>query len=453
MQHRRQPADVPAVARRECRQQPDRGVLGRMCRSSQPDGRERQLGHHLVGHQPPHRLGRHAVHRQVERGGVPDVAGHRVTPQIAGDLVGKLDHPVADHPASTPSPGEFADDVHLGDAHRLGVIGQVQLFHHRHRLGRQVTGHQPLLALVQVDGPFMHRPIGGAPVDAAHHAPGAGLDDLDRTPDRPTQVDGIHRAFGTRPEPAGGSGAQQPLGAQPGRKVAHRLAEPALVARFQRSLLGGRRQVRSEHVGVLRAQHRLLDRPVEDQLRMVEQVRVQRVVAGHQHHQRVALAAARPAGLLPERLERPRETGDHHGIQAGDVDPQLQGIGGRHPRQFTIPQPRLKLTAVTGQVAGPVARHPASGFDTFGGPQRDQFGLAAAGHEGDHLLTVVHQPGQQFGRLSWRLGRRFPQDHIAGRVRGRVLVDLVQRAVFADQQRPGRPGVARGRRRQHEDRV
>jgi len=98
-------------------------------------------------------------------------------------------------------------------------------------------------------------------------------------------------------------------------------------------------------------QHRLLHRTIEDEFRMVEQMAVQRIIAGDHHHQSIPVAAPRASRLLPERSQGAREPGHHHRIQPGDVDAQLQGIGRSHPGKLSRPQPGFQLPAITRQIA------------------------------------------------------------------------------------------------------
>ena len=114
-----------------------------------------------------------------------------------------------------------------------------------------------------------------------------------------------------------------------------------------------------EHVGVGRVGDRGLDRAAEDRLRVVGEVVVQRVVPGDEDDQRLLLRPARAAGLLPQRGERPRVAGQHHRVQPGDVDAELEGVGRRDAQQVTGRQRPLQLPPFLGQVAAAVGVHPA----------------------------------------------------------------------------------------------
>lgn len=90
---------------------------------------------------------------------------------------------------------------------------------------------------------------------------------------------------------------------------------------------------------------------------MVDQIRVQRIVTGNQHHQRALAAPARPARLLPERGHRPGKTSQHHRIQSGDINAQLQSVGGSQPAQLALGQGLVQRATVLGKITGPIRRH------------------------------------------------------------------------------------------------
>jgi len=63
---------------------------------------------------------------------------------------------------------------------------------------------------MQVDGALVNRSVGGAVVDAAQHASGVGLDDLDRVIMRTPQIDLVDGPIVLGPEPATRPRAQHP---------------------------------------------------------------------------------------------------------------------------------------------------------------------------------------------------------------------------------------------------
>lgn len=108
---------------------------------------------------------------------------------------------------------------------------------------------------------------------------------------------------------------------------------------------------------VNRIDHHALDRFVQQCCGMVDQIRVQRIVTGNQHHQRALAAPARPARLLPERGHRPGKTSQHHRIQSGDINAQLQSVGGSQPAQLALGQGLVQRATVLGKITGPIRRH------------------------------------------------------------------------------------------------
>jgi hypothetical protein len=137
---------------------------------------------------------------------------------------------------------------------------------------------------------------------------------------------------------------------------------------------------------------------------MVHQVGVQRVVACDHHDQRALAAATRAAGLLPERRDGPREARQHHRVQAGDVDAELQGIGGGKPAQFAFGQGPFELAAVLGQIPGSVGGHPLGqiGRDILQPGARTQcrqLGAPAGPDERQRPRALGDQVGHHPGRF------------------------------------------------------
>ena len=134
-------------------------------------------------------------------------------------------------------------------------------------------------------------------------------------------------------------------------------AEVAHLGLLERQFGCRAEKLRPENVRVGGVDDHPLDRFVQQRRRMVDQIGVQRIVAGDQHHQRTLAAPARAAGLLPERRDRPGKTGEHHRVQPGDVDAQLQRVGGGQAAQPALGQGTLQRAAVLGEITGPVRRH------------------------------------------------------------------------------------------------
>ena len=102
----------------------------------------------------------------------------------------------------------------------------------------------------------------------------------------------------------------------------------------QRQLGRGADELRAQHVGVGRVEHAPLHRRAEQRVRVVHEVGVQGVVAGHEHHERLVARPAGASGLLPERRPRAREPGHHHRVEPGDVHAELERVRRRHAQQL-----------------------------------------------------------------------------------------------------------------------
>ena len=140
------------------------------------------------------------------------------------------------------------------------------------------------------------------------------------------------------------------------------------------------------HEGVRRVDHRRLQRPGEQLGGVLEVPAVELVVAGHEDGGRRLERPPGPAGLLPERGQRAGETLQDDGVEAGDVDAELEGVGGGHAEELALRQRRLQLAPLLGQVPAAVGGHrlrqpgvaePALGLAGH------QLGAAPAGGEGD----------------------------------------------------------------------
>ena len=163
-------------------------------------------------------------------------------------------------------------------------------------------------------------------------------------------------------------------------------------------------QVRAQHVRVRGVEHGRLDGLAEERLGVVHEVGVQRVVAGDQHRERALPGAAGAAGLLPQRRARARAAGEQHRVEAGDVDAELEGVGGGDAEQVAASQ---ALSPGPGAPRGDSRRgrrRPArqAGVDLGQGvprEQRDHLGAAAGPDEGERAHVLHDQVGEQVGRL------------------------------------------------------
>ena len=83
----------------------------------------------------------------------------------------------------------------------------------------------------------------------------------------------------------------------------------------------------AQYIGVGGVEDRLLDGLVEQRLGVCDEIGVERVVAGDQHGQRVAGAAARPPDLLPPGGSGAGEAGDDDRVESRHVDAELDVFG------------------------------------------------------------------------------------------------------------------------------
>ena len=114
-----------------------------------------------------------------------------------------------------------------------------------------------------------------------------------------------------------------------------------------------------EHVRVVGVEHGRLDRPAEQRLRVVDEVGVERVVAGDEHGERALPGPPGPAGLLPQRGPGAGPAGEQHGVQAGDVDARARARWSTAtPEQPPRLQVGLQRAPLLGQVAAAVGRDP-----------------------------------------------------------------------------------------------
>ena len=113
-----------------------------------------------------------------------------------------------------------------------------------------------------------------------------------------------------------------------------------------------------EDVRVVRVEDGRLHGLLEQRLGVVDEEGVQRVVAGHQDGQGTLPGASGPAGLLPQRRPGAGIAGDDDGIQARDIDAELEGGGGGQAQQPAGVQGALQGAAFLGEVSPAVGGDP-----------------------------------------------------------------------------------------------
>ena len=206
-----------------------------------------------------------------------------------------------------------------------------------------------------------------------------------------------------------------------------------------------------EHVGVGRVEDRGLGGG-EDRLGVVHEVGVQRVVGGDEDGQAAGAGAPGPARLLTQRDARARPAGDEDRVQPGDVDAQLQGVGGGQGPQPARTQVGLQGPALLGQVAAAVGRHRADKLgqrepQRVAGPLGHDLRRAARAHEHQRPGAHAQQIHEQFGGLD---DGAAPRRGILARV-ARVRFGAAGWGIAARDRRPavggGGDGVGAGLRR------
>ncbi len=175
---------------------------------------------------------------------------------------------------------------------------------------------------------------------------------------------------------------------------------------------------------------------------MRHQVGVEGVVLGDEHAERVLGAPAGPTHLLPEGRAGPGEAGDQDGVEAADVDAELERVGRGQPDEVAAPQRGLERPALLRQVAAPVGRDPVRQRRVDLGQQlrrgqRHLLGPASRADEGQRPDVLGHQVGQQVGHLRRR-----------GTPHGRAVLPGVRgEGRLPEQQRhPAARGVVAGQR-------
>ena len=122
----------------------------------------------------------------------------------------------------------------------------------------------------------------------------------------------------------------------------------------ERQLVRRRSEVGPEHVGVVGVEDGRLHGSPEQRLRMVHEECVERLVAGHQHAERLLAGPAGAAELLLQRGPGAGEPDADDGVQTGHVDAELERVGAREAEQVAVTQSLLELAPLLGEVAAAV---------------------------------------------------------------------------------------------------
>ena len=232
----------------------------------------------------------------------------------------------------------------------------------------------------------------------------------------------------------------------------------------QRQLVCRAAQVRHEHVRVVQVDHRPFRCAAEQLVGVAHHPLVELVLACDEHRQALLAGAATPPDLLPERGDRAREAAQHHGVEAADVDPELERVGGDDAAQPAAEQVGLDLATLRGQVAGSIGPHRIGqlGSDGAADVLGDQLGAAPRAAEHQGAQSGIDQPRRQQAGLGVHrppiapgaavLGRTgVPQRHVPWAGGRAVTLDRHDRQ--AAQLARQHLGVADGGRGEHERRL
>ena len=108
------------------------------------------------------------------------------------------------------------------------------------------------------------------------------------------------------------------------------------------------------HKGVRQVDHSLFMGFIKELLGVQHVELVQRILGGHQEHQRIPSPPSGTPRLLPCGHDRAGVARDDGAVQAADVDAQFQCVRGDHATQFAQLEPRLDRFPLLRQVPGPV---------------------------------------------------------------------------------------------------
>ena len=150
-------------------------------------------------------------------------------------------------------------------------------------------------------------------------------------------------------------------------------AEALLV--FERQLEQAGLQVAGEEQEVVGVDQPLLRIGAEEVLGVADDELVERRARRDEHADRAG-PPPRPAQLLPGGRDGPRVADEDRGLQAADVDAQLERVGADDAGDLAAAQAGLDLPPVQGQVAGAVAAHALGGVE----PRREVLAQVAEHH-------------------------------------------------------------------------
>src|SRR5690606_9778001 len=96
-------------------------------------------------------------------------------------------------------------------------------------------------------------------------------------------------------------------------------------------------------------------RPIEEEIRVLDDVLIQRVAACHHERHGAPMPAACASRLLPSARHRARVAVQDAGLQLADIDAELQRVRADDPADLAAPQPALDLAPQLRQVSAAIA--------------------------------------------------------------------------------------------------
>ena len=161
-------------------------------------------------------------------------------------------------------------------------------------------------------------------------------------------------------------------------------------------------EVAGEDVKVVRVDQPTLDAAFEDEIRVGDDVLVERVRGGNHHGERGLLVPARSPKLLPEAGECTGVAGDHARAQSTNIYTELQGVRGDDAAYAAVAQPTLDRAPFIRQIAAAI---PGNAFaiarfvaQRFAQVRQQQLDPRPARGEDDRLHLRLDQPRRHIAR-------------------------------------------------------
>ncbi len=222
--------------------------------------------------------------------------------------------------------------------------------------------HVVLDRFVDVDRTLVDEHLGAEQVDLAEdaRAVGRGVDDDDVLRRGRAERDLRGREVLARPVPASVACLADVAGFGEEREQVVGRARPEDLARLERQLERRRAQMGEQDVQVVGVEPGLLGRSLEQELRVVDDVLVDRRSRGDQDRDARPVAATRPAELLPRPGDRARVARQDRHVEPADVHAELERVGRHHAEDLAVAQAAFDRPPLGRQVAAAVAADPAA---------------------------------------------------------------------------------------------